>query len=176
MLKRWHTLRANLHPLARRLSQDPTYRLQSYGEVALAAELGFTIDVNRATVDDWLRLPGFSIRQAQRLERLRRGGIQFYCLEDIAAALEIGTALLQPLLPVLAFRHYDLDQAGLPRINLNLANIDQLNYLPEMTPQLAQTIVQERDRRGAYHDLADLQGRLGLPPELIQAWVYYLYS
>ncbi|NJN21119.1 MAG: helix-hairpin-helix domain-containing protein [Leptolyngbya sp. RL_3_1] len=41
----------------------------------MAAALGVRIDVNRATVDDWLRLPGLSIHQAHRLvHRVEQGG------------------------------------------------------------------------------------------------------
>jgi len=56
--------------------------------IAVAA-LGIQIDVNQASVD-WLRLPGLSIHQA-RVE-LCRSGVQFYCLEDIAAALNATAA------------------------------------------------------------------------------------
>jgi len=107
VLKRWRQFTGTLHPLARRLASDPTYRLRSYQEAQLAAELGFTIDVNQATVDDWLRLPGVSIRQAQTLAQLRGTGVQFYCLEDVAAALGVSSSQLQPLGGVLAFCHYD---------------------------------------------------------------------
>ncbi|MEB3250536.1 MAG: ComEA family DNA-binding protein, partial [Cyanobacteriota bacterium] len=65
--RHWQRLRRQLHPLASRLAQEPGCRLRSQGEVDLAAELGFSLDVNQATVDDWLRLPGISIRQAQVL-------------------------------------------------------------------------------------------------------------
>jgi len=43
-----------------RLYNDPYYRLQSSEEIAVAAALGIQIDVNQASVDDWLRLPGLN--------------------------------------------------------------------------------------------------------------------
>ena len=57
----------NWHPIRARLQNDPYYRLQSAEEIAIAAELGIRIDVNQASVDDWLRLPGISIHQARSL-------------------------------------------------------------------------------------------------------------
>ncbi|MEL7421226.1 MAG: ComEA family DNA-binding protein, partial [Cyanobacteria bacterium J06555_3] len=39
-----------------KIANDPYYRFQSMKEIAIAAELGIKIDVNLATVDDWLRL------------------------------------------------------------------------------------------------------------------------
>jgi DNA uptake protein ComE-like DNA-binding protein len=174
VLKRWQSLRAQLHPLASRLSQDPAYRLRSYQEVRQAAQLGFSIDVNRATVDDWLRLPGLSIRQAQGLVRLHQAGVQFHCLDDVAAALGVAPASLRPLAPVLSFCYYDEHNGTLPSISLNQATVPQLIGLPGMTAGLAQAVVQERSHRGPYQDLADLQRRLRLPPDLVQALMYYL--
>ena len=43
--------------LKRRILNDPFYRFQSLEEVAIAVELGIKIEVNQATVDEWLRLP-----------------------------------------------------------------------------------------------------------------------
>lgn len=74
-------------PLRAQILADPYYRFQSLAEVALAAELGISIDVNQASVDDWLRLPGLSIHQARQLVQLTQNGVQFYAIEDIAAAL-----------------------------------------------------------------------------------------
>ena len=175
LLKRWQTFKAQLHPLASRLAEDFHCRLQSLAEVPLAAQLGVTVDVNQASVDDWLRLPGISIRQAQRLERLRLSGVQFYCLEDLAAALGMTPAQLQPLAPVLAFCHYDQDSPIQSQpLRLNQATAQQLCTIPGMPPELAKTIVWDRLRRGNYRDLADLQTRLQLPPDTIQRLMYYL--
>ncbi|MBE9107949.1 ComEA family DNA-binding protein [Nodosilinea sp. LEGE 07298] len=173
-MKRWQILRAQLDPLASRLSQDPNYRLRSYQEVEQAAQLGFNIDVNRATVDDWLRLPGLSIRQAQGLVRLRQAGVQFHCLEDVAAALGVASTQLAPLVSVLTFCYYDDYSGALPCLSLNQATAAQLCAVPGMPPGLAQAAVQERSRHGPYQDLADLQRRLGLAPDLVQALIYYL--
>lgn len=89
--------------------KDPHYRLRSTREIAVAAALGVKIDANRASVDDWLRLPGLSIHQARSLVDLNRSGVQFYCLEDIAAALGLPLQQIQPLEPLLSFRYYNLD-------------------------------------------------------------------
>lgn len=175
MLKRWQALRGQLHPLAHRLNQEPGYRLRSYQEVCQAAGLGFAIDVNQATVDDWLRLPGLSIRQAQRLVRLRQIGVQFHCLEDLAAALSITPNQIAPLGPVLSFRYYDGHGDVLPTVSLNHATSQRIGGIPGVSRGLAEAIVQERSHHGPYQDLADLQRRLGLAPELVQTLIYYLH-
>ena len=177
MLNRWRQLKGQWHPLAKRLETDPSYRLRSYQEVQLAAEVGFTIDVNQATVDDWLKLPGISIRQAQTLHQLRGAGIQFYCVEDLAAALGTSVAHLTPLAKVLVFCHYDRDGAITPyALNLNRASLEQLSQLPYVSPQLANNIVRDRTHHGPFQSLVDFQHRLGLSPEHIQHLMHYCHT
>jgi DNA uptake protein ComE-like DNA-binding protein len=176
LLKRWQRLTVQLHPLASRLEQEPGYRLRSHQEVHLAAELGFSLDVNQATVDDWLRLPGISIRQAQVLTQLRQSGVQFHALEDVAAALSLPVSQLQPLARVLAFRYYDHHSPlQIRRVSLNQGSVAQFCQVPGITPPLAQAILAERHHRGNFRDLADFQRRLNLPSEAIATLMHHLH-
>ncbi len=161
--------------LQARLQRDPYYRLQSLEEVAIAADLGFQLDVNRASVDDWLRLPGISIRQARSLVQLTGGGVQLLCLEDMAAALGLAGDRLRPLAPVLCFTYYDTDSSTQPlRLNPNLASPAELTRLPLLTPALVEQLVAERQQRGPFRDLADLQQRLQLAAEQTAQLLHYL--
>lgn len=155
--------------------QDPYYRFRSLEEVRLAAAQGIRLDVNRATVDDWLRLPGLSIHQARLLVDLNRSGVAFHCLEDIAAALDLPVQYLQPIAPVLQFCYYDSDDlAALPQVNPNLASFEQLLQLPGMPVQLAQLLLRDRQRHGQFRNLVDFQQRLQLPGSVIADWMHYL--
>ena len=58
--------------LALRLRQQPEHRLRSADEAHHAAALGWRLDVNRASADDWLRLPGIQPAQVDLLLRLQR--------------------------------------------------------------------------------------------------------
>ncbi len=165
----------NWHPIRARLQSDPYYRLQSAEEIAIAAELGIKIDVNQASVDDWLRLPGVSIHQARSLVELTGMGVQFCCLEDIAAALGVPVQRIKPLQPILSFCYYDADSPGTPQpINPNTASIEQLTKIPAVDLFLARAIVQNRGDSGDYRNLADFQRRLSLSPQLISELMYYL--
>lgn len=162
--------------LRSRLLNNPYYRLQSLEEVQLAASLGIKIDVNQATVDDWLRLPGLSIHQARSLVELSQAGVSFYCLEDIAAALSVPTQRLKPLEPVLSFRYYDATET-LPvarQVNPNTASVEVLLQVPGIDRFLARAIVQNRTTAGTYRNLADLQRRLALPGPLTAELMHYL--
>ncbi len=156
-----------------KLLNDPYYRLQSAAEIAIAADLGIQIDVNKAKVDDWLRLPGLSIHQARNLVQLCQAGVQFSCIEDIAAALNISVQHLQPLAPVLKFCYYD-EVLTIAPLSPNTATTEQLAEIPAIDLALAKAIVQNRNLQGAYRNLVDFQRRLSLPGALISQLMYYL--
>jgi DNA uptake protein ComE-like DNA-binding protein len=159
--------------LRSRISEDPYYRFKSAFEIAVAADLGVTIDVNQASVDDWLRLPGISIHQARQLVTLSQSGVAFYAISDLAAALNIPLQRLQWLAPVLSFQYYEPTLA-LPCIKLDRATVDDLTTIPQISPELATEIVSQRERGGNFKDLVDFQQRLGLSGKSIGELMHYL--
>ena len=167
----------NLYRLAlkKKLQQDPYYRMRSLVEVSLAAELGIKIDVNQASIDDWLRLPGISIHQARTLVELVAMGTQLLCLEDIAAVITVPLPRLKPLEPVLYFGYYDRERLFNPqRVNPNTASVEQLTAITWLSLAEATKIVNNRETHGFYRNLADFQRRLDLSPEIISQLMYYL--
>lgn len=157
-----------------RVLQDPYYRFSSLAELRAAAALGVRLDVNRAAVDDWLRLPGLSIHQAKALAALSQRGVEFHCLEDIAAALSLPVQRVQPLAPVLQFCYYGGDGERVQSINLNTASFEQLVQIPGVDLALAEAILSDRQRYGAYRNLIDLQQRLQLSGSVIAGLMHYL--
>lgn len=155
-----------------KILNDPYYRLRSLEEINAAAALGIQIDVNRASVDDWLRLPGLSIHQARSLVQLSQVGVQFYSLEDIAAALGVSVQHLQPLAPVIKFCYYE-ESTTIALISPNTATIEQLVEIPGVELSLAQAIVQNR-LQGRYRNLVDLQQRLSLSGKIVSQIMHYL--
>ncbi|NET58536.1 MAG: ComEA family DNA-binding protein [Symploca sp. SIO2E6] len=165
----------NQQSIRTRIQNDPYYRLQSAQEIAIAAALGVKIDVNQASVDDWLRLPGISIHQARLLVELTNSGVQFYCLEDIAAALSLAVGRLKPLQPILDFCYYDPASLLTPQqINVNIASVEKLTKIPAIDLFLARAIVENRLKHGLYRNLADFQRRLDLNPKLVSDLMYYV--
>ncbi|MGB5961973.1 MAG: ComEA family DNA-binding protein [Coleofasciculaceae cyanobacterium] len=168
-------LNPNWQAIRVKIQHDPYYRLQSVAEIVIAAQLGMTIDVNQASVDDWLRLPGLSIHQARTLFDLTSLGVQFCCLEDIAAALGMPVARLLPLTPLLRFCYYDAESPATPQlVHPNTASVEQLSKIPAVDLFLARAIVQNRLEAGKYRNLADFQRRLALNPQLVSDLMYYL--
>lgn len=169
MLQKWLQSQA----LRNQLLNDPYYRMQSTAEIAIAAALGIRINVNQASVDDWLRLPGLSIHQARSLVELRRTGVQFYCVDDIAAALNMPWQRLKPLEPVLHFCYYDQERDQ-RRLNPNMATVEMLLSIPAIDQTLAAAILQNRSSAGKFRNLVDLQQRLSLSGELVSQLMHYL--
>ncbi len=172
----WLPLNPKLQKLRSKLLNDPYYRLQSGEEIAIAVELGIRIDANQATVDDWLRLPGLSIHQARSLVELQHSGVRFYCIEDVAAALNISVHRLEPLKSILSFSYYDDDTLDhfKAKVNPNTATVESLAQVPFIDLSLAQVVVENRLSDGPYRNLADFQRRLNLPATMIAQLMYYL--
>jgi DNA uptake protein ComE-like DNA-binding protein len=161
--------------LQRRIQADPYYRFQSLDELAIAKELGIRIEVNQATVDEWLRLPGLSIHQARQLTELTGMGIQFLAVEDVAAALNLSVQQLAPFAPILSFTYSDPDSLLTPlKIPVNQATLEELLSVPALNPAIAKALLAERETGGNYQSLGNLQKRLKLSVGLVSELLHYL--
>ncbi len=167
----WIAKTAQTQTQRSRILTDPYYRFRAIDELQLAARLGVKIDVNRAGVDDWLRLPGLSIHQARTLTELTQSGVPLHSLDDIAAALNVPLQRLQPLAPILQFCYYDPNSVHtIQAIDANTASLEALTRIPAIDLYLARLIVQHRP----YRNLPHLQRRLALSSELTAQLLHYL--
>ena len=161
--------------IANKIRNDPFYRFRSLTEIEIAAKLGIKIDVNQASVDDWLRLPGISIHQAKVLVELVRRGVHLVCIEDIAATINLPVARLLPLEPILYFAYYDRMSVLSPqKIDLNQASLAEIKTIPLWDDKLANLIIHDREDKGKYRNFADLQSRLNLDNNLISKLIHYV--
>lgn len=159
-----------------KLKNDPFYRFKSLEEVRIAGELGVKIDVNLAGVDDWLRLPGISIHQAKYLVDLVKLGVKFFCIEDLACALNTPIQRIKYWECVLYFCYYDSISLLSPvKINLNSATILELTNIPILDSSLAELIVKNRLENGNFANLIDLKNRLNLTADLISNLMVYCH-
>ena len=157
--------------LALKLRQNPGLRLRNASEVKHAAALGWRLDVNRATRADWLRLPGLDVHHVDLLLRLQAGGVQLSGPEDLQRLLELPASVVAAWLPLLEFRWYGAPPAtpSEARLDLNKARLADLQVLG-LSPERSQRLLRER-ARAPFRDLADLQERLQLPPDLVESWI-----
>jgi DNA uptake protein ComE-like DNA-binding protein len=76
---------------------------------------------------------------------------------------------------ILSFCYYDPESDLTPQpLNPNTASLEQLTQIPAVDLFLARAIVQNRQEGGVYRNLAELQRRLSLSPQLIADLMYYL--
>ena len=120
------------------------------------------MDVNRASRDQWLQLPGCSQDTADLLVRLQQGGVQFACADDLFRLLELPSDLARLWIPILDLPMARRCSTAAPgrSLDLNNAGAEQLALLGWPEQRLA-NLLRER-RRSAFQNLADLQERLCL--------------
>ena len=158
--------------LREQLQRNPYHRFQSFEEINWAASWGIQIDVNRASVDDLLRLPCISIHQAKVAIALLENGVQFLSLEDLAGALNIAVTRLQPCESILNFSYY-APEITPQKLRINQATASELSQIPTITTELATHIIHER-QQGAFANLAQLQQRLKLSGQIVSELLPWL--
>ncbi|MEB3169019.1 MAG: hypothetical protein VKK97_09845 [Synechococcaceae cyanobacterium] len=160
-----------LELLALRLAQNPALRLRDGREVRRAAQLGWGLDVNRATAADWLRLPGCRPDQADLLLRLQAGGVQLSGPDDLQRLLGLDAATLHAWQPLLRFHWYG-DPAPTPPapVAVNRASAAELQQRLGLSPERCDRLLAER-ARAPFRDLAELLQRLQLPAALVEGWI-----
>jgi DNA uptake protein ComE-like DNA-binding protein len=156
-----------------KMVNDPYYRFGSLAELPIAAELGIRIDVNSATIDDWLRLPGISVHQARALVSLQQAGLELYSIEDLAAALGMPVQRIQAWSLVLSFQ-YRVPELQPVLCNPGIASLAELMQIPGIDGGLAELIVIDRQNNGHYHNLGNFQRRLSISGEILGKLMHYL--
>jgi DNA uptake protein ComE-like DNA-binding protein len=161
--------------LALRLRQDPALRLRDGREVRLAAQLGWRLDVNRATAGDWQRLPHCTAAHVDLLQRLQAGGVQLSGVDDLQRLLGLDDERIRCWAPLLEFRWYGEPPpavtAPAAALDLNLASPALIQAeLPGWPRERRERLLRERRRR-PFRDLADLQDRLALPAAVVEGLI-----
>ena len=164
-----------LDPLARKLLQatgdlppDSVQIKQQPRATPTPAET-WSLDVNRATPEQWQKLPGCSEAMVDVLMRLQRGGVQFSQLDDLALLLNLPADLVKLWTPHLVFRWHG-DAPELPKqppLDLNAAAPTLLETTLNWPKPRLQRLIQER-RLKPFEHLADLQERVCLPPDAVE--------
>ncbi len=158
-----------------KIENNPYYRFQSAMEIEIASQLNVKIDVNKATVDDWLRLPHISIHQAKLLVKLTDSGLQFLCLEDLATVLNLNPTKIIFWQPILSFCYYDQASIITPqKIDINRASFQELLNISFISSEFAEKIIKDREKNGNFQDLAHFKQRLSLNSDFVYQLMNYL--
>jgi len=108
-------------------------------------------DVNAADTTAWRSLPGIGAYRAKRIVRYRRALGGFHSLAQVGATRGLPDSTFQAILPYL-----NLDTPP-RRIPINRASFDELKRHPDISRNLANSIVNNREKFGRFNGEADLR-------------------
>ena len=131
---------------------------------------GERIDPNTASVEQLDRLPGVGPVTAGAIVRHREAGGAFRSARDLEAVPGVGPALSARLSGVLEFNSWPLTgraAAGPARIDVNRAQLDELQQITGIGPALAQRLIQVRTRLGRFDQAEDLLLVPGIGPAIL---------
>ena len=135
-------------------------------EVALPSsydktEHPLTVDINRATAEEWQRLRGIGPAYSRRIVKFRDKLGGFHSVEQVKETYGLPDSVYQSIL--LQLRPSPIFQ----KLAVNLASVEELAAHPYLRWDDARMIIRYRQEHGAYHSPADLQQLYGLPAETL---------
>jgi competence protein ComEA len=144
------------------------------------------IDLNQASSDDLLLLPGIGPTLAERVIEHRQRHGPFRHVDELRAVGGIGPTTLQRLRPLVYVDNAG-DASPAPRtlaptlakskkeaslspksIDLNRASVEELQKLPLIGPKLAQRIVDHRTLKGPFAAVQDVRKVSGIGPKTFE--------
>lgn len=99
----------------------------------------FTFDPNTVSVSDLMRL-GFSLKQAEAIDKYRRSGGRFRRPSDFARSYVVADSVYERLRPFI----------DIPKVDLNRADSAAFDALPGIGPYYARKMVEMRERLHGY--------------------------
>lgn len=145
------------------------------------------VEVNEATFDDLLLLPGIGPKLAQRIVDYRAAQGPFRNLDELRNIPGVGPVAMKRLRTLVYVADARPSAQTMPRglsmdrgkskkeallsprsIDLNEAAAEELQKLPGIGPKLAQRIVEHRASRGPFVGLADIRKVSGIGPKTLE--------
>lgn len=141
-------------------------------EASRPMEPGERIDINTADESGLRRLPGVGPSRAAAILRDRSERGPFRSSSDLMRVTGIGGGLAERLTPHLDFASGADLSARRPvpgRLDLNRAQINELEQITGIGPALAARIASARARRGGFDTLEDLLEVSGIGPKTLES-------
>lgn len=140
-------------------------------EASRPLEPGERIDINTADESALRRLPGVGPSRAAAIGRERSVGGPFRSPSDLTRIPGIGEGLAERLAPHLDFESgadFSPQRPAPGRLDLNRAQINELEQITGIGPALAARIARIRGRRGGFDTLEDLLEVSGIGPKTLE--------
>jgi len=142
-------------------------------EVAASRPLadGERIDINTATAADLRRIPGIGKSRAASILEDRASNGPFGSTRDLLRVAGVGDGLLRSISPYTMVTYEAIAGArdrGEHRVDLNRAQIKELEQITGIGPTIAARIVSARAARGRFRTMDDLLDIPGIGPKTLQ--------
>lgn len=128
------------------------------------------IDLNTAALHEIRRLPGVGPARAAAIVEERRRGGEFRSFADLARVPGIGEATARRIAPHVSLPagRWGGDTVPAQTLDLNRAQIKELEQITGIGPVLALRIVETRHRLGGFRSVEDLLEVPGIGPRTLQ--------
>ena len=121
------------------------------------------VDINRSSVEDWVKLPMIGEKRARQIINFRESLGGFLTVEQVREVFNLPDSVYQMILP-----HLVLETKTVHKLNLNTATIEDLNHHPYISGKQAMLIVRYREQHGAFASVEDLKNIIAFKD---QAWL-----
>lgn len=127
------------------------------------------VEINSADSLDLLGLPGIGPVLSSRIIRFREKLGGFISINQVGETFGLPDSSFQKIKPFLK-----LSTGTIKKINLNLADLDELKKHPYIRFNLAKLIISYRQQHGPFHQISDLKGIMVLEDSSFQRIQPYL--
>ena len=127
------------------------------------------LDINTATVDQFMQIPGLEHSLAYRIINYKENVGGFSCVAQIRNVFGMTDSIYQLILP-----HVQTQPATLKRININTATYYELSQNPFIRKDVANAIIIYRNQHGLYHQIDDIKKIAFITEEIFLQIVPYL--
>lgn len=127
-----------------------------------------SIDANNADSNTYQSLPGIGAGYARRIVKFRDKLGGFYSVNQVAETFGLPDSTFQKIKG-----HLQISEEGIKKININLADLEQLKEHPYIRYKLANAIVQYRSQHGNFLSVEDIKKIMLVTDEVyLKLYVY----
>jgi DNA uptake protein ComE-like DNA-binding protein len=119
-------------------------------------------EINSCSKNDLVNSLGLPIVYANDIEILRNEGFIFTYAEELTEVVGIPAATVKRIAPMITFSYDYRQEASLSWKRLNTLSTEEL-IAQGLEAEIAQEIVNERQKRGEYKSLVEVKKRTGVP-------------
>ncbi|GAB4316241.1 ComEA family DNA-binding protein [Pseudothermotoga lettingae] len=124
----------------------------------------FPIDINSATYEELLEIPGIGPAKARSILDYRESNGPFQSIEDLTNVSGIGRATAEKMASFVDLKHNSFENK---KVNINRADLEKLSELPGIGEVKASEIIKFREQNGPFEKPEDLLEVPGIGPKTL---------